>query len=439
MVLIYAESLERSYFDESVFPGLIRGLREVERQSTYFTNIKQAPGTGWTIAGMTASQCAIPLFTPSHGNSMSGMDQFLGSATCLGDLLSQADYHLEYMGGASLRFAGKGKFYKSHSFSEVNGREELLAKLPDATYKTAWGLFDDSLFDMVYERFIELSEKDEKFGLFTLTLDTHHPNGHPSKSCEHIQYKDGKNPILNAVACSDFLITRLIQKIKNSRYADNTIIVLVSDHLAMRNTAFNLLNHLDRKGLFMIIDGKTFKEIDTLGSTLDIGVTILPFIGYTGQIGLGRNLSAVFEGDKERATIRHNLPGWKQEILQFWDFPSIQVEIQINPEARLLNIDKRAFTVPVLIEFNQHMETTLKFEFDRCNSQKTLIEQRQALNPEQYFILIDKCEKIHNIVPELKGPGLCLVAGRGQRNMQMIKIDKTLIYSVDTLRKMLGM
>ena len=73
LIVIYTEGLERTYFDETLFPGLIKGLRELESKSTYFTNIKQVPGTGWTIGGMVASQCGIPLFTPSHGNSMSGI------------------------------------------------------------------------------------------------------------------------------------------------------------------------------------------------------------------------------------------------------------------------------------------------------------------------------------------------------------------------------
>jgi phosphoglycerol transferase len=87
LVFIYAESLERTYFDETLFPGLMPRLRALESESLSFTGVVQAPGTGWTIAGMVASQCGIPLFTPSHGNSMSGLDSFLPAATCLGDLL----------------------------------------------------------------------------------------------------------------------------------------------------------------------------------------------------------------------------------------------------------------------------------------------------------------------------------------------------------------
>ncbi len=118
-IFIYTESLERTYFDKQIFPGLINHLDKLEAENISFTNIGGYPETGWTIAGMVASQCGIPLVAPSHGNSMGGMDSFLAGATCMGDLLKEEGYHLAYMGGAALEFAGKGKFYRSHGFSEV--------------------------------------------------------------------------------------------------------------------------------------------------------------------------------------------------------------------------------------------------------------------------------------------------------------------------------
>ena len=109
LVYIYAESLERTYFDESLFPGLIKELRHLESVSTSFTQIKSVYGTQWTVAGLTASQCGIPLVTPSHGNSMSGMDAFLPNTICLGDLLSEEGYELSYLSGSSADFAGTEK------------------------------------------------------------------------------------------------------------------------------------------------------------------------------------------------------------------------------------------------------------------------------------------------------------------------------------------
>jgi phosphoglycerol transferase len=436
IIVIYAESLERTYFDETVFPGLINGLRELESVSTYFTNIQQVDGTGWTVAGMTASQCGIPLVTPSHGNSMSGMDQFLSSAVCIGDLLNEKGYQLNYLGGSSLDFAGKGKLYKTHGFSVVLGREELVPKLEDQSYKTGWGLYDDSLFGFLYSRFIELSEIGDKFGLFTLTLDTHHPNGHPSKSCADIKYKDGSNAILNSVACSDHLISNFIKKIITSPYADETIVVLVSDHLAMKNTASDLLQKQERKNLFMIIDPsqKESLEVGEVGSTLDIGATFLPFIGYSGDIGLGRNLLSVESSEENRLFIHSSLRRWRQTFARFWAFPKIENSLEINIEESFVRIDKREFKMPILIELNEKLESTLKFEFHKSAGYGSLIGEREKLPSDKYFLLVDKCMSAKVFDSQLGGTGFCLLAAKGSQYSRITRLERNITYNAKQVR-----
>ena len=182
LIYIYAESLEETYFDESLFPGLMPRLNKIREQAIVFKDIAQVTHTGWTIAGMVASQCGVPLFSASQGNAMSGMPQFLSGATCLGDVLSRNKYNLSYLGGASLDFAGKGNFYRTHGFSSIQGRAELTERLDDANYKSAWGLYDDSLFKFAQQELAILAKQHNPFAIFMLTLDTHHPSGHP----EHV-------------------------------------------------------------------------------------------------------------------------------------------------------------------------------------------------------------------------------------------------------------
>jgi phosphoglycerol transferase len=192
IVYIFAEGLERTYFDENIFPGLIKELRSLENQSISFTGITQTAGGSWTIGGIVSSQCGIPLVTAQgQYNAMSGIDSFYPGAVCIGDLLNEMGYSLTFMGGASLDFAGKGAFFRTHQFDTILGRDELTPLLSDSSYKTGWGLFDDSLFDLAYNEFVKLSEQNFPFGLFLLTLDTHHPSGFPSASCKDIKYGDG--------------------------------------------------------------------------------------------------------------------------------------------------------------------------------------------------------------------------------------------------------
>lgn len=441
LVYIYGESLERTYFDETIFPGLMKGLREFESSSTYFTNISDAAYTGWTVGGITASQCGIPLFSPSSGNSMSGMDKFLAGATCLGDLLKEEGYQLSYLGGAPLDFAGKGKLFSTHGFDDVRGLYELNHLLPDKSYKTGWGLYDDSLFDIAFKNFNKLSSSGKPFGLFMLTLDTHHPDGHPSKSCRGTLYKDGSNPILNAVACSDYLISRLVKEIRASPYGDNTEVIIASDHLGMRNTASDLLKKGDRKNLFMAIGPKDrgSNKISKKGSNLDIAPTVLHLLGYEGDVGLGRNLmgnekTLISQLDK----LDDALIGWESSFISFWDFPRIKKGVTIDPIKRKITIDDRMFKIPILVEFNEKLETSFQFEWLAADwSYRRLDEQVLKLDRNTSILWVDNCSTIYN---RKEKKGLCVTAGKlGGKPLINSKVDKIMDIDIKQLEEIAQM
>lgn len=383
LVMIYAEGLEETYFNQEVFPDLTKNLNKLKERSDSYTNIKTVYGTSWTIGGMVGSQCGLPLITYGASNNLSGMEDFLPLATCLGDLLKQEEYHLVYMGGASLSFAGKGEFYQTHGFDEVYGRDELFSILGSDLYHNNWGLYDDSLFGLVYEKYEKLAKTEDKFALVTLTLDTHHPDGDPSKSCADIKYQDGSNEMLNAVACSDYLISELINKIILSDYADDTVIVLLSDHLAHKNAAFDELNKLDRKNLLMVIDpSENSKKINNnLGSSLDIGPTILPYLGYEVNLGLGRDLNDLNRNQSEIEYIQENLKCWEKGFINFWKFPTIRDDITIDINKNILKIDDNIFALPALITLNEKLETNVKT--------KDVSNKYLSLTPGERYILID--------------------------------------------------
>lgn len=167
---------------------------------------------------------------------------------------------------------------------------------------------------------MELSANKNKFGMYLITLGTHHPQGHIPEEYRDIMYKDGSNPILNAIKASDVIISEFVNKILDSKYAKDTVIIIASDHLAMRNTAFDRLEDAKRRNMFMILspDQKDSKRIDKRGSTLDIGPTILSFIGYDAQIALGRDLLDNNTSGYEIKKIHDNLISWKAEIKNFW-------------------------------------------------------------------------------------------------------------------------
>jgi phosphoglycerol transferase len=403
-VFIFAESLERTYFDETIFPGLIKELRALEDQGVSFTNIHTLDGAGSTIGGMVASLCGIPLFSPAHVNAMSGMDSFLGGATGLSDVLQAKGYHLEFMGGAALKFAGKGLFLQSHHFDRVAGFSELHGNVADKEYINNWGLYDDTLLELAFTRFTELGKSGKPFGLFLLTLDTHHPDGHVSHSATVQRYGTGENPMLNAVAASDQMIAAFVRRVRSSRVGANTVVVIASDHLAMNNAASDLLQRGERRNLFLVLDPRTTQpeKISRRGSTLDTGATFLPFLGYQSSIGLGRDLRDPKTSDDEIAYIHEpdRLGSWREEITKFWEFPEFRRSLSFSEAEEEVAIDSRRFRAPVLVELESRNRTKLRFEFDALYDVR-LAEQAARLEPGTDYVLIAK----RGDVPALTGGG----------------------------------
>ncbi|MBL7053842.1 sulfatase-like hydrolase/transferase [Patescibacteria group bacterium] len=427
LVFIYAEGLERTYFDEAIFPDLTKNLKKIESKSVSFMDLSQGPYAEHTIGGMVAGQCGFPLIIPSFSivgaNSMFGMDTYLESAICLGDLLHDEGYYLTYYGGAPLSFGGKGKFYLTHKFNDVKGRNELLEKIPNQDYRSAWGIYDDSLFDLAYNRYVELAKKQDKFAMFLLTLDTHPSldGGYPSKSCNNIKYQDGNNLMLNVVACSDYLISNFVKKIRASKLDQETVIVIVSDTLGQKNDATELLNKGDRKLLYLINEPNSVAgtKIDNPGLNFDIASTMLPFIGYKGDIGMGRNLFEIESSTNRVQNIIDNLSEFKSNVLQFWKFPKIEKFIEINMNQKKIFIDNNEYEIPILIKLNDDLETILNFRFFTSND-LALIESITNSVEDNGFILIEECSKINYIINTgIDNDSFCLLAGKNNKYSYM--------------------
>lgn len=289
LVLIYLESLENTYTNEEVFPGLTPNINYLKEGAVVFENLEMPTGSEWTIAGMVASQCGIPLVTSTgSGNSMGQSQKFLPNANCLGDILNKNGYDNYYYGGADTNFAGKKKFYENHGFSNINGLNELRSRR-EVSSTSSWGIYDDELFDIIKNDF-KILDKNKNYAWINLSLDTHHPFGHVSPSCENIKYKDGAIKILNAVHCTDFLLKNFVDYVRDSD--PNAIIAIASDHLAMPNDAKEILSKQDRKNLFFILNSQLpSQKISAPASTYDIAPTLLAVMGFDNSgMGWGRNL-----------------------------------------------------------------------------------------------------------------------------------------------------
>lgn len=278
LVLIFLEGLETIYTDEALFPGLTPTLHSLSGEGWQLQNMHQVEGSGWTMAGLVSSLCGTPLLYESSldGNEVL-FSRMLDRATCLPDVLESAGYEQVFMGGAALEFAGKGGFLREHGYDTALGRTALLPEVEDADYVNGWGLYDDSLFALALERFGQLAAADKPFNLTLLTVDTHHPAGNPSASCPDYEAID--NSILHAVHCTDFLLGDFVEQLKRHPAYEDTLLVLVSDHLAMRNNAFALFPmDYQRTLYFNALNADVDKDEQIFATPLDIAPTVLSLL-----------------------------------------------------------------------------------------------------------------------------------------------------------------
>lgn len=450
LIFIYLESVEASYLNQSIFPGLLPNIQQLKNDGIFFSDMRPVIGTNSTIAAMVASQCGLPLF--SYKGGLSG---FLNGAYCIGDLLQSDGYQLSYMGGAHLNFAGKGDFYSTHGFAHTSGFDELLKKTLNPGYRNAWGLYDDTLFDLASAEIDRLNENNGPFALFLLTLDTHYPRGHPSQGCKDVKYEVIDNPILQAVHCSDHLVGQFVRNIQHSPIGEKTTIVLASDHPSMPNTAQHLLESVpERKNMFIILDPDTgdIDQIDKPGSSLDIAPTVLDHLNYNiNQWGLGRNLykntRTLFEKIDH---VSETLWTMRPSIDRFWQYPTIRDNIQLKgpkkPSAHpQMILGEQVIDTPVYMTFNDkfgdnHLAITrMEFKIKSVNFATMLGQQP----PDQPFLIIDECNFLSDIRLLSQNGGKndgrwCFVAGKLNQPQLLsghINADKTI--SSATLNKII--
>lgn len=296
LILIYAESLEQLYFDHSLFGDLLPQLGKLKSQSINFSNIHQVGGTGWTIAGIISSQCGFPLkvkHSSSANVSVSAVEHPFPNSVCMGDILNAYGYSTVYMSGTSHRFAGMDNFFKNHGYQELQGKEILSSKLEDPEYQIGWGLYDDSLLTFAKEKLDSLDEQSAPYLLTLTTMDTHGPDGHLSASCN--QLENNNSSMKQAFYCSDQLLAKFINMVRARKSFDNTLVVLVSDHLTHQTSLSDTLREKQgkRRLTFFLIDNETNPQtLDVPGTHFDIGPTILTRMGIPGfkRLNMGQSL-----------------------------------------------------------------------------------------------------------------------------------------------------
>lgn len=153
------------------------------------------------------------------------------------------------------------------------------------------------------------------------------------------------------MACSQQHIAALIDKIKRSPYFSNTVIVVSSDHLAMNNTAYDILTKQKRRNLFFIIDGTRpqAEQRNEKRSTLDNGATVLDVMGGDNYIGLGRSSLSAPSLSTEFLNIEEKINGWKPAVINQWGLPNRISDYSVDTRRRSFSFSGVTYKVPFIL------------------------------------------------------------------------------------------
>lgn len=309
LIVIYLESFESTYFskelggdsDVNLLPNLTN-LIEEDRSINFSHQDKlgggyQAPETGYSIAGMFASQSGLPFRVPINGNDYGTKYAFVPGAVMLGDVLKANDYNLEFLTGADAPFAGVDNMYQTHGDWNIYDHTRAVADgtLPK-DYFVWWGFEDSKLYQYSKERLDIVSKEDKPFAMVIETVDSHYPNGYLDESCP-APYDE---PYANSVACTDKMVTDFIDYVKQQDYYEDTVIIVQGDHLSMEKDYFK--NAVDPNYQRTIFNAYVNVDKDLVAhakdknrhtSTMDMFPTALAAMGVEikgDQLGIGVNM-----------------------------------------------------------------------------------------------------------------------------------------------------
>lgn len=285
VILVYLESLESTYEFLDQTASAYSLIKPLMKDAVIGNNIAQTIGSKYTTAGMVSSQCGVPLLPMGLNNAIFErkdsnleIDDFYKNIECLSDKLSEEGYNLSFMNGADARKYSKRSFLRSHGYTRIFD-EHAVTEEERLGRDNLWGLNDEILYENLRKEIDFLASQQKPFLLSYLTISTHGPNGYLDSDCAYLGNQTSQIPA--AIQCSINKLTAFYSYIHKKGLAENTIFVVMSDHLARKNTlGRDLTKQKNRKNLFFVKGAGNPLISNKPASALDIYPTILELLGY---------------------------------------------------------------------------------------------------------------------------------------------------------------
>jgi len=303
LVVIFLEGTDRHFADEAVWGDLYAPMREFEAEGISFTQVGQIEGTSWSLAGMVATQCGVPVLPKAltYRNNFDKLETFMPSVDCLGDVMGRNGYELSYVVGGDVAFGGIDAFYRSHGFFRLIGmheQEAIYGADVIAAAKGGWVLDDQLVFETARTEAARLIAQPKPFFLVVETIGPHGRMGILSRRCNDgvsVALSKDVNKVVSCLLEDTYAFVRDAQAAHaKARPGKELRIVILSDHLSHNPNrpeaaaAYQGANTAIFRG-----GGSAGRVVSKPGAMIDIYPTVLDWLDLTVEphaAGLGRSL-----------------------------------------------------------------------------------------------------------------------------------------------------
>jgi phosphoglycerol transferase MdoB-like AlkP superfamily enzyme len=178
----------------------------------------------------------------------------------------------------SFYYRGDINFTNMNSFLVMSGYEKIIcdANFTKDQKQSKWGAYDHVLFDFLAKD-VEKGEFDDGFFCTVLSSSSHEP--------VEVPYNHHEDKYLNSVMYSDSCLGSFLDRFRQTKYWDNTLIIMLPDHST--GLVGNLANSDSlRYRIPMVWCGGAVKRhqvVDKISSQIDLSATLL------GQLGINND------------------------------------------------------------------------------------------------------------------------------------------------------
>ena len=328
IVVVYLEGLDRSFADRSVFGDLYAPLERLGEDGIVFTQVKQIIGTSWSLAGLVATQCGLPLLPNGLRNFYSFQDQtaFIDDHPCLSDILADQGYHNVHVMGGAVAFGGQDHFLRTHQFQTVQDKQNISAMFDAQTVARATAarnLDDQMVFDVALRTYEKLVDDPRPIGMVVTTIGPHGDSGVLARNCTDTGQAIETGDLSATARCTISNTMSFLQGLKAARNNRPTLLVVMSDHLnhawpnETRHPHGGRSNTVIMSGLDMP-DVATNLRIDRPASMIDVYPTIVTLLGMTDATSFG-GLGVSMLGDAPTLVEEKGFVRLNQELTRNFD------------------------------------------------------------------------------------------------------------------------